>query len=65
MPPVSHTVSVGEEGFFTMRYTGADLSGPVVGEYTGAEYRFHERRVLLVDKRDAVFMMGPDCEIVE
>lgn len=65
MPPVSKSVSVGEEGFFLMRYIGADLADPVIGEYTGAEYRFHERRVLLVDKRDAVFMMGPDCEIVE
>lgn len=34
-----------------------------MGDYTGAEYRFDRRRRLLVDKRDAVYLMGPEFEV--
>jgi len=35
-----------------------------MGDYTGAEYNFHRRRKLLVDKRDAVYLPGPDFEVI-
>ena len=46
-----------------MRYTGADLTEPLQGEYTGALYSFHRQRKLYVDKRDAVYLMGPEFEM--
>jgi hypothetical protein len=54
---------VGEEGFFLLRYTGPELTQPIQGDYTAMQYRFHEKRLLYVDKRDAVYMLGPDMEI--
>ena len=46
-----------------MRYLGADLPEPLHGDYTGAAYKFNERRLLYVDKRDAVYLMGPEFEM--
>jgi hypothetical protein len=54
---------MGEEGFFLLRYTGPALSAPVMGDYTGGEYKFDERRLLYVDKRDAVYLLGPDFDM--
>jgi hypothetical protein len=62
--PVNKAVVVGEEGFFLLRYTGPELTQPIQGDYTAIQYRFHERRLLYVDKRDAVYMLAPDMEIV-
>lgn len=64
-PIAPKAVVVGEEGMFLMRYLGAELAEPLQGEYTGAIYRFNERRVLYVDKRDAVYFMGPEFEICQ
>ena len=46
-----------------MRYTGPDITEPLKGDYTGSEYKFNERRLLYVDKRDAVFLMGPEFKM--
>jgi hypothetical protein len=54
---------MGEEGFFLLRYTGPALTAPVMGDYTAAQYNFHTRRLLYVDKRDAVYLLGPDMEM--
>ena len=62
-PPVTRPVIVGEEGFFLMRYIGPEITEPYHGDYTGAEYKFHTRRLLYVDKRDAVYFLGPDFEM--
>ena len=64
MPPIPKSVVLGEEGFFILQYNGPELKQPVMGDYTGAEYRFDRRRKLLVDKRDAVYLMGPDFEVM-
>jgi len=36
----------------------------MIGDYTGTEYRFDQRRVLYVDKRDAVYLLGPEFEVM-
>lgn len=63
-PPASKPLVIGEEGFFLMRYLGAELNEPLQGDITGALYMFHERRELYVDKRDAVYLMGPEFEVM-
>jgi hypothetical protein len=63
-PTINHPVVLGEEGFFLLQYTGPQLTQPVQGEYTGAWYKFHQRRTMYVDKRDAVYLMGPDFEMM-
>lgn len=50
---------------FLLHYVGPAMIEPVIGDVTGVEYRFNARPVLYVDKRDAVFLLGPDFEIVE
>ena len=47
-----------------MHYTGPKLQDPIQGDYTGAWYKFHRMHTLYVDRRDAVYMLGPDMEIV-
>ena len=64
MPPTTRAAVLGEEGFFILQYSGPELKEPIMGDYTGAEYNFHRRRKLLVDKRDAVYMMGPEFEVI-
>jgi hypothetical protein len=56
-------VIVGEEGFFLLRYIGPEITEPYHGDYTGTAYPFNTRRLLYVDKRDAVFLMGPEFEM--
>jgi len=63
-PSVTRQVVLGEEGFFLLRYTGQQLTVPLQGDYTGAWYKFHQKRVLLVDKRDAVYLLGPEFEVM-
>ena len=47
-----------------MRYLGLELTEPLQGDYTGAIYAFDQKRLLYVDKRDAVYLLGPDFEVM-
>jgi len=48
-----------------MRYIGPAITESYHGDYTGHEYKFNERRLLYVDKRDAVYLMGPEFELCQ
>jgi hypothetical protein len=61
-PPPS--VRVGEKGWVLLHATFSP-SAPLVGEVTRTIYPFDKRQVLYVDKRDAVFLLGEDFELVE
>lgn len=52
-------VVLGERGMLRMERRNG--SGEMVyGPVTGAAYPFDERERLFVDRRDAVYMLGPD-----
>jgi hypothetical protein len=62
-PVLPKPVVLGEEGFFLLHYTGEPLEKPLIGDYTGTVYPFHQKAFLYTDKRDAVFLLGPEFEI--
>lgn len=47
-----------------LRVIGAKPDGPIIGDVTGYPYHFHRKSMMFVDKRDAIFFLGPDFEEV-
>jgi len=52
----------GEKGFEKLRRIGEPFPTPIMGEYTGAWYPFDKKEILLVDIRDAVYLIGMEFE---
>ena len=51
----------GERGVLLLRYVGTEkLTQPLIGDFTGQVYPFNEKSTMFVDKRDAVFLLGPE-----
>jgi len=53
----------GERGFDILR-AATILDAPRYGHVTGAEYPFDRQRVLLVDRRDTVYLLSGEVDYV-
>ena len=63
MPPTKSTPVIGEKGFMKLQYIGNEPE-MWFGEETNTAYPFDRTDVLFVDIRDAVYLLGPDFEVI-
>lgn len=61
LPREGQAAGLGERGFIVMRATGKGRT--MFGQATGTRYPFGKRPRMYVDRRDAIYFLGPEVQL--